>query len=302
MRRLLPLCLLAPLLVTPVPPPGSGLPGPLLDIPYGAYHPDLRFDWYAPANSTGSDPAVVFLHGGATPFGDKGDVVDEYPELLELLRLNGIGVAAVEFRPYPAYHFPSQLEDVKLSLQFLRANAAIWSIDPARIGVWGHSSGALLGGLAAYGEDAADPLGDAVTQQSSRPVLWLDMFGITDFDLLVPWFTGDMFGEVFLGQVDPGVLDEASVTWLIENVPRPFTPPVCTLYGQTINPPPFENPHDAWFALALRQALRRWEPEANALSWYEIRDEALAEITASQLVWTMERFGMPGPAVQPGKK
>jgi acetyl esterase/lipase len=299
MSRLL-VCALLTLLVSFV--PGGGLPPPVNDIPYGDYHPDLLFDWYPPAASTGHDPALLFIHGGQPPYGDKQSVLTDYPQLLELARLNGIGVFSAEFRPYPEYTYPSQLQDVQLALQFLRENAATYGLDPQRIGLWGHSAGGIMGGWMSYGEDAADPLGTPVQQQSSRPNIFLAFSCITDFTLLVPWFTGSFFGQDFLGQVDPQLLQETSATWQICNVPREFTPPVYSLFGQTYNLPPLVDAHDAYFGEALHKALRACEPQVESLSIFDIRDKPLAELTREQLEWIMVCFGMEGPAQYPQHK
>jgi len=301
MSRLLIACACTALLVS-FAAPGSGLPPVTHDIPYGDYDPSLLLDWYPPANSTGHDPALIFLHGGAPPFGDKSSVTTDYPQLLNLLRLNGIGVASVDFRPYPQFKYPDQWHDCQLALQFLRANAASYGLDAQRIGVWGHSSGALLGGWMAFSTDAADPLGTPVQQQSSRPYIYIDFGCITDFALLVPWFTGDIFGQDFLGQVDPAILQGASLTWELCNVPRDFTPPTYSLYGQTWNPPPLTDPHDAYFGTALAQAMRACVPAVNDLSVHDIRDKPLAQLTREQMTWIMTRFGMSGPLAQPGMK
>ena len=81
---------------------------------------------------------------------------------------------------------------------------------------------------------------------------------------------------------------------------REFTPPVFSCYGQTFNPPPTFDPHDACFGVALHAAMRLQEPEANALSLWEIHDESFEALDQKTLKWVMERFEMkqPGLAVQ----
>src|SRR5215467_548227 len=88
-------------------------------IPSNAYDPSLKLDWYPPYVSTGADPVLVFLHGGLPPYGSKAAVATHYGDFLELLRLNGIAVAAVEFTPYPTFYYPDQLHDVQLAMQYL---------------------------------------------------------------------------------------------------------------------------------------------------------------------------------------
>ena len=303
MYRLLLALVVLPLLSAPASAQGQGgLPPVIYDIPYGDYHPSLLFDWYPPANSTGKDPALIFLHGGVPPIGSKSSVAEHYPDMLYLLRANGIGVAAVEFTPYPEFKYPAQLHDVQLAIQFLRLNATALGIDRDRIGVWGFSSGALLAGWLAYSENGADPTGTPIQQQSTRPQIYLNYGAITDFSLLVPWFTGDFFGEDFLGEVDPELVQSASLTWELCNIQREYTPPVYSLYGLTYHEPPLSDPHDAYFGHALEVAMRSCEPEVNDLSVHAIRDEALNVLTRKQITWIMIRFGMPGPMLQPQKK
>ena len=282
------------LLLAALGPGGGGAPV-LYDIPYGDYDPSLKLDWYPPYVSTGADPVLVFLHGGLPPYGSKSAVATHYGDFLELLRLNGIAVAAVEFTPYPTYSYPDQLHDVQLAVQYLRSNAATFALDPERIGVWGVSSGALLAGWLAFSENGADPHGTLIEQQSTRPLLYVGFDGITDFTLLVPTFTGAFFGQQILQSVDPALLLEASITWEICNIPREYTPPVCTHYGTTFGTPPLDDEHDGYFGYVFELAMRECEPEANALSRYEVSDAPLAQFTSEMLDWIMIRFGMNGP-------
>jgi alpha/beta hydrolase fold len=289
------------LLLAALGPVGGGAPV-IYDIPYGDYHPSLKLDLYPPYVSTGSDPVLVYLHGGLPPSGNKSSIASHYAPILELLRLNGIAVAAVEFTPYPTYSFPDQLHDVQLAMQFLRSKAATYGLDPERIGVWGVSSGALLAGWLCFTENGADPGGTPMQQLSTRPLLYVGWDGITDFTLLIPNFTGVFFGTTFLNQVDPQLQQEASITWEICNIPREYTPPVYTLYSNTPDEPPLDNEHDAYFGYVFEKAMRSCAPAANALSHYEYRDEPLNQITRGMIEWIMVRFGMDGPMVSVQKQ
>ena len=300
-RLLLALVVALPLLSALAPAQG-GLPPVIYDVPYGDYHPSLLFDWYPPANSTGNDPVLIFLHGGVPPIGSKLSVATHYPDMLYLLRLNGIGVVAVEFTPYPEFKYPAQLHDVQLAIQFLRFYSPLMGIDSERIGVWGFSSGALLAGWLSFSENGANPTGTPIQKQSTRPLIFLNYGAITDFSLLVPWFTGNFFGETFLGEVDPDLIQDASLTWELCNIQREYTPPVYSLYGLLYSEPPLTDPHDGYFGHALQVAMRSCAPEPNDLSVHDVRDEPLDVLNRKQLTWVMTRFGMPGPLAQPQKK
>ncbi len=154
------------------------------DITYGtADGVPLKMDIYYPEFATGAVPAVLYVHGGAWVQGDKSEGVGikEIPEL----RSRGYLVAAVNYRLAPDYKFPAQIEDVKCAVRFLRANAAIYGIDPARIGAWGGSAGGHLVALLGTTDVSAGFEGDGgYTEESSRVEAVVDMFGPTDLKAL----------------------------------------------------------------------------------------------------------------------
>lgn len=118
--RALGVCLLAVLpLAAPAPAQGT-------DLPYASYHPALVFDWYAPAaHATAANPCVVFMHGAQGFGGSKADVnVGSASILKQHLLANGCTVMAMDFRPFPEFLLPAQLEDGAAALQHFRAHAA----------------------------------------------------------------------------------------------------------------------------------------------------------------------------------
>ena len=86
--------------------------------------------------------------------------------------LNGFGVSAfvLQYRLGPRYRHPAPLQDARRALRLVRAGAAEWGLDPARIGILGFSAGGHLASTAATQfeagrADAADP----AERVSSRP-------------------------------------------------------------------------------------------------------------------------------------
>jgi hypothetical protein len=93
----------------------------------------------------------------------------------------GYVIASVAYRLSGEAAFPSQLQDCKSAVLWLRANAAECGIDPTRIGVWGESAGghlaALLGTTGRTRDfDAGDHL-----DQSSEVQCVVNWFGPADF-------------------------------------------------------------------------------------------------------------------------
>ncbi len=91
-------------------------------------------------------PAIIVIHGG----GFSGGSRDSYAPLLSRLAQHGYVAASIDYRLAPGSQFPAPLQDVKVAIRFLRANAAKYSVDPDRIALFGEGAGgtlALLTGL-----------------------------------------------------------------------------------------------------------------------------------------------------------
>lgn len=93
----------------------------------------------------GPFPLVAEVHGGAWC---RGTRLDE-DGLNQALARRGVAVAALDFRQPPQAGYPASLADIHLALRWLKADAARWRSQPARVGVMGLSSGAHQAMLAA---------------------------------------------------------------------------------------------------------------------------------------------------------
>lgn len=111
------------------------------DVTYGRVDDvDLKLDVAKPATSDGPVPAIVCIHGGAWMSGSKND----YEPVLRQFAAAGFVAVAVEYRFAPKYKWPSQIEDVKCAVRYLRTHAKELGIDPEKIGAIGDSAGAHL--------------------------------------------------------------------------------------------------------------------------------------------------------------
>jgi acetyl esterase/lipase len=112
------------------------------DIGYGADRSE-RLDLYVP--EARDFPTIIFIHGGSLTDGDKGD--DDYKNVCEPFPKAGIGCATANYRLGPAHPGPAQARDVAAAVDWVRANIEARGGDPAKLYLFGHSSGALLAAL-----------------------------------------------------------------------------------------------------------------------------------------------------------
>ena len=120
-------------------------------------------------------PAVLIIHGGGW---SGGNHLTYAPWLVQ----QGYFTASIEYRLSGEAPWPAQIEDCKLAVRWLRANAAKFHVNPDRIGVMGHSAGGHL--VACLGT-----LGDAKELEgcggydgvSSRVQAVVDQSGPADF-------------------------------------------------------------------------------------------------------------------------
>jgi len=140
---------------------------------------DLLLDLYLPQGLSGKAPVIVFLHGG----GWSGGTRTTGPDFKTFFAQNGFAMASIEYRLTPSVTFPSNAEDVKTAIRWLRANAGTYGLDPQRIGVWGTSAGATLGCVAALSPSGMFE-GEGNLDQSSAVQCVLDAYGPTFFTLM----------------------------------------------------------------------------------------------------------------------
>ena len=122
---------------------------------------------YLPRTMTANTPAMIVCPGGgygALAANHEGRQVANY--------LNSLGMAAfvLRYRLGPRYHHPIELGDAQRAIRIVRARAAAWRIDPARIGIMGFSAGGHLAMSAStWMESVQVSANDEIDRVSSRP-------------------------------------------------------------------------------------------------------------------------------------
>jgi acetyl esterase/lipase len=137
---------------------------------------DLHAEIAYPKDTAGLLPAVIYIHGG----GWIGGSYKQTPFLK--IAQAGYFAASIEYRLSNVAQWPAQIQDCKLGVRWLRANAAQYHVDPNRIGAWGDSAGGHLvtclgtmGDVKKYEGDGGYP------GVSSAVQAVVDFYGPTDF-------------------------------------------------------------------------------------------------------------------------
>ena len=140
------------------PAPGAAGDGPL-DAPFLTVFP--------PRAGTANGGAVLSAPGGGNimlMYGGEG------ADIAEVFNDWGVTAFVLTYRLAPRYGDDARTQDGERALRLIRAHAAQWHLDPARIGMIGFSAG---GGLARSVVDASDSgdasSADTVERVSSRP-------------------------------------------------------------------------------------------------------------------------------------
>ena len=116
----------------------------------------LMLDMYRPTGDTQtSRPALVWVHGGSFSAGDKTNIVPV--DVANTFAKLGYVVVAINYRllgsgcvANPSGCTAAAIEakrDAQAAVRWLRANAAPYGVDPARIGIGGESAGAIAATL-----------------------------------------------------------------------------------------------------------------------------------------------------------
>lgn len=105
----------------------------------------MALDLYR-AEGAAQAPGVIVVHGGSWQHGDRA----ELSSLNRYLAARGYVVAAVSYRFAPQWPFPAARDDVRAAIDFLKAHAGEYGLDPHRIALLGRSAGGQIALSLAY--------------------------------------------------------------------------------------------------------------------------------------------------------
>jgi len=219
----------------------KGAPGAKGDRP--ADKPALTI--YLPQESKAPTAAVVICPGGgygALAMDHEGHQIAQW--------FNSLGVAGfiVDYRHRgKGYSHPAPLQDAQRAIRTVRARAAEWNVDPAKIGIMGFSAGGHLASTAGTHFDQGNPAADdRVEQVSCRPDFMILCYPVVMFD---EKYTHRGSQQNLLGKdADPALVRSLSSE---KQVTRE-TPPTFLFHTDEDKGVPAEN--SVSFYLALRSA------------------------------------------------
>ena len=182
------------------------------DVSYGPHERHKLDLWLAQAERP--TPLVVYIHGGGFVNGSKaGASADMIKGCLD----RGVSFMAINYRFRTSAPIQDILRDCARSIQFVRAKAKDYNLDPARIASYGGSAGAGTSLWLAFHPDLADPSAtDPVLRQSSRIVaagaintqatynvqLWPDFLGKPNSEWSRPGETAAFYGAKSDAELD----------------------------------------------------------------------------------------------------
>jgi acetyl esterase len=100
----------------------------------------LLLDLHVP-DGAGPFPAAILIHGGGF---DEGSRSTNVRPLFDVLANAGFAWFSIDYRLAPQAHFPEAIDDVFTSIKWLKANAAQYHVNAAKIAIIGESAGGLL--------------------------------------------------------------------------------------------------------------------------------------------------------------
>lgn len=198
----------------------------------------LLMDVFVPAHPARTPtPAVLWIHGGGWERGDKGGDSGAL-----LLAEQGFVTASLSYRLSGDGPFPADIEDCKCAIRYLRANAAKYGIDTARIGVAGASAGGHLAELAAMADERAGLEGQGGWQNvSSKVQAAAAYYGVSDFtvgEMQFQHHTGKVVIKLFRGteREKPQLYRQASPIFYVSQ----GAPPLFLAHGEQDDLVPFD--------------------------------------------------------------
>lgn len=110
------------------------------DLRYESAYENGTMDIFAPQNVTGSQPVLVYIHGGYYVGGDK----KSGEPYCRIIANSGYVVANINYMLAPEAKYPIQAKQANDAIKFLCENADTYHIDPEQIFIGGDSAGGHL--------------------------------------------------------------------------------------------------------------------------------------------------------------
>ena len=257
-----------------------------LDLAYGPLPAEVG-DLFSPSGPAGRKPAVVVIHGGGWVGGSRHGPAG----LAQLLASRGAGGVNLDYRladkAQPTTRWPAQLVDAQLAVRFLRAHAAEFDLDPARIGALGDSAGAqlavLLGTLPRIVPGDGAGLYPGV-RPDVRAVV--DQYGPMDLPGMGNAAAGSIDALFGLASPSGGELLTASPLPAV----TAHSAPAYILHGTGDQVVPFQQSRQLADTLRAHGVAAELVPFNGGHAYEGVSDEEIARLQINALRWLMQRL------------
>jgi acetyl esterase len=188
----------------------------------------LKLDAHIP-DGKGPFPAVILVHGGGWTAGHK--TVNFVQALFPVLDKTGMAWFTIDYRLAPKYPYPAARVDVESAVQWVKANAKEYKVDPKKIALMGESAGGHLVNLVGVKND----VGVAAV---------VCFYGPIDMEIFSKKFQGKpaTAGMKSFFLIDD--YDDAAIAKLHEASPRTYlskkTPPFLIIHGTRDEAVPYD--------------------------------------------------------------
>lgn len=266
----------------------------LQDVEYGqASGQSLRLDANIP-DGPGPYPAAIIVHGGAWVTGDKQRSVRP---LFKPLTDGGVAWVSINYRLARGNDLRSLIsleglsalsggaDDVRTAVDFVRAHATEWNIDPARLVLIGESAGAHLASMAALRPGPAMPVQAVVAFYSPSDLVKLVETSPRIPDMLRQAVKGTPLEALLMS----GLKQLSPQTWV-----KGEAPPFLMIHGTADQLVPFEQSETMCGALRTIGGaceLVSVPGAGHGLSFWESQPPMLA-YKSKMMAWVKERLGL----------
>ena len=259
-----------------VPPLGAEEPFSVTpDVVYGhKFGMALTMDVFRPRQANGA--GILFMVSGG--WYSKWTPPEKMTPIFRPLLDKGFTLFAVRHGSSPKFLVPEIVEDVRLSVRFVRHHAQRFHVDPERLGVTGGSAGGHLSLVLATMADQGDPgAQEEVLRVSSRVAAVVALFPPTD---LQPYMElGNPMRERFPAlQFDPNRAPEVSPLYHV----TPDDPPTLLIHGDQDKLVPIwhsEKLHDAMAIQGVKSQLVVIDGAAHGFQGDDARRASNAQVT-----------------------
>lgn len=203
-----------------------------IDYWFGHARIDLKLDIIFPEEHTEKKyPCIVWICGGGWLSMDKS----VHMAYLSKLALEGFVVASVQYRTSNEASYPSQIQDVKAGIRYLKAHSERYHIDIERIGIMGDSAGGYLTAMAAFDNDKSLDVGAYLDYSSEvkAACMWYPPTNLAEFMNTNPTSPEKLMLGAELSN-KKSALESSPVNFVRENLPASLI-----IHGTNDNTVPF---------------------------------------------------------------